>query len=72
MLQAMAGLPDLLEPHMTPPMATDAEHPATGCGVLPTGFWPPSGSISPCYTSVPPFQMRIFTLCSLLQAVAWF
>lgn len=45
---------------MTPPMATDAEHPAIECGVLPTGFWPPSGPISPCYTSVPPFQMGIF------------
>lgn len=45
---------------MTPPMATDAEHPAIECGVLPTGFWPPSGPISPCYTSVPTFQMGIF------------
>lgn len=59
-LQNCGRAPKPAGAQMTLPMAMDAEQQATGCGVLSTRFWPHSGPVFPCYTSILPFQMGLF------------
>lgn len=59
-LQNCGRAPKPAGAQMTLPTAMDAEQQATGCGVLSTRFWPHSGPVFPCYTSILPFQMGLF------------